>query len=511
MSKQLCIGLLHLSPEWTALMDQLGLWYHEVNFSLDLSTHYSVIIINDQTNREQLAKLESYVKAGGAILEVSAFHPFTPAGEIRKSYQKTVYRNTEDTAFTHLPYLDLYNKVGLHKQSGIFEGLVHFQNKKDGQLAYFGANIAELMQDTEYKRKRFYSAEHTPPDEIVSQVSKHTLAGLFEAVLKELHFKQGLPLVQKWISPTQKPVFGFRIDSDFGDMESIEGLYEVLKRYQIKATWFLHVQAHENWLDYFHQFDNQEIALHGYRHGTSKHSSKVLQNLSHGKELLEEAGYGLTGFCAPYGIYNEALQKALENFDFSYSSEFTFAYDGLPIQITAQKQPIQIPIHPICTGSMRRRRYTPNQMSAYFLQVMARKAARFEPVFLYHHPLQPGLHTLEPVFQKVQDANFENLTFDEYARFWKKRRETHFEAHWDKGKVHIEKNNNCHMLFQVSFSHQGFSLLEGSGQAITPQKSPKFEYSKAYLPEPKQIAEMRTKDLKLMKTSLLDWKNRIRL
>src|SRR5690606_24650264 len=115
------------------------------------------------------------------------------------------------------------------------------------------------------------------------------------------------------------------------------------------------------------------------------------------------------GFCAPYGIWNKALSRALAEMDFEYSSEFTFAYDGFPIQID-KNLPLQIPIHPICPGSLNRHRQTESEINTYFDFIINNKLSRFEPVLLYHHPMQKGIENLEHIFKRVNSENLEKLS-----------------------------------------------------------------------------------------------------
>lgn len=511
MSQKLCIGIQHLDEDWAALLNQAGLWFREVDYHAHLLSEYSAIIINRTPDNEQAGLLKNYLDKGGALIEMEGHVVFNNRADIHSVSQKTLFQEKDHPAYSHIPFADVFSKVGLYKNSGLYGGFICTKKVGKGILGYMGANIASLLQDTRYARKRFYSPEHPSPDEIASKVSKKDLADLFTAFLKDIHLQRGLPFVQKWISPSLKPIFCFRIDSDFGDKESVDHLYRTIDKYYIKATWFLHVQAHENWLGHFHDFENQEIALHGYRHGTSGDASKVQANIQEGKDLLEQAGFGLHGFCAPYGIRNEALTQALRKFNFQYTSEFTFCYDGLPLQPSPVSQPLQIPIHPICTGSLNRKKYSPQQMSDYFIKVLARKAGLFEPVLFYHHPLQPALECLEPVFEKIEGRSFENLTFSEYAGFWKSREACRFTAIYRDHQLEIDTGQASNQFFQVSKEHQKFILTQASGQPVDFKKSPEFEYSKAYLPAPARVAQMRIKDLELMKTSLLDWKNRIRL
>jgi|AntRauTorcE11897_2_1112592.scaffolds.fasta_scaffold01519_6 peptidoglycan/xylan/chitin deacetylase (PgdA/CDA1 family) len=512
MTQRLCIGIQELTLEWEIILSDLGVWFEEVIYSDNLVTDYSLIILNKEPSRVHFLQLKTYLESGGSILELKGNHSFIDKNELQHSFKKTCINHSDHPGFDHIPFLDLYSEVETHRHSSLFDGLLHFKTYEKGCIGFIGGDIAKLLQSTEYRRKRFYVQGLSLPDEIVSAVSKHELMDIFSSTLAELHFKRELPFIHKWTSPDHKPVFCFRIDSDFGDKASVQDLYNILDTHNIEATWFLHTEAHEDWLSDFKALKGQEIALHGYKHGTSKDLNKIHANIKQGSKLLESEELEIDGFCAPYGIWNEGLERALSNFNFSYTSEFTFKYDGLPSYVAGTKEHLQIPVHPICTGSLNRRNYTEAEMIDYFKQVFGYKSARFEPVIFYHHPLQPGLDVIDYILGKIVQEEYVNLTFSQFAQFWSSRSEQIFEAVIIDGELQIQAEKESEeLLFSVANDHNGFSLLKAQKGLINLKNHPKYDYSKRYLPNPQEIENMRKIDLRLIKTSLLDWKNRIRL
>lgn len=509
MNQRLCIGIQKLDPSWEAILNDLGLWFEEIEYSTKLLTQYSLLILNEVPQSAEISLLNDYLREGGALLELKAVHAFTDKKESKITFLKTVIDRSQFKPFNHIPFLDLYDCVELHNNSEIFSGLVYFEKHKHGILGFLGADIPKLLRSAKYRRKRFYAGDQGSPDEIVSTVSKHELIEVLRATIAHLHYERDLPFILKWSSPSKNPVFCFRVDSDFGDKPSIRNLYDLCSRQCIKATWFLHVQAHENWLDLFRTFKNQEIALHGYKHGTSKSTDKKIRNIKKGKHLLESSEINIDGYCAPYGIWNTALEKALADFDFKYTSEFTFKYDGFPITSSTNENRLQIPIHPICTGSLNRRHYDQEQMNRYFDRVIENKSSRFEPILLYHHPMQPGIEVIEHLFKEINKQEFQPLTFSEYADFWVRRKRNNFEAYYDGIELKIDSTEN--QFFQSSADHNGFHLIQAETDQLKLTKTPKYEYRSRDLPSTEKIEEMHRTDLRLLKTSLWDWKNRIRL
>jgi len=506
--RDLCIGILDLNTAWKVVLDQLGVWYEEVNFKKDLHSSYSVIIINAVALDKKSHLLKRYLSQGGNLIFSGQDYSYFPEISFKWTYKKRVYNDLSLKGFQHIPYLDLHSRVKMASNEGI-KGLIRFKRIMNGNVAYLGFDPAERISATGFVRKPFNSTIGAQPDEIVSKVSKGYVYELFLQVLKEIHFRNELPFVRKWTSPEEKPVFCFRIDSDYSDKSHIDKIYDLLDTFDIKATWFLHVRAHEEWLTHFKTLNNQEIALHGYRHGTSRSEKKVRENISLGLDQLSESGFEVSGFCSPYGIYNEALKKSLHNFDFKYTSEFTYAYDSLPLCSTDNT--LQIPIHPICTGSLIRRAYTIDEMYKYFKMVMDQKLSRHLPVIFYHHPLQPGLKVFESIFQNVKKEGLTNLTFEEFANFWEERNKCTFKASYDGANGHLNHVTNQSQLFEISFQHNSSQLLNGNNQAFNfaSEQSIQYHYpenKKVTYPEPGLI-----KKLKLLKTSTFDYRNRERL
>lgn len=513
--KNLCIGILELTPGWKSILDQIGVWYQQIDKLDDLLSSYSIIIINKPVSEEIEHLLHTFNDAGGSILETPNGDTFSHARFTVTKKVKSIVNNGNIPFLNHIPFLDIYSEAYLYNGQTNFDGLIDFEKIKEGIVCNLGINPDELFTNGEYIRKRFFFKKDKHPDELVSKVSKDILVDLITSLLKELHFQQGLPFVSKWISPKEQPVFAFRIDSDFGDRESITALSEIGKEHEIPMTWFLHVKAHEDWLSLFHEFEGQEISLHGYEHGTSTSYEHVFNNIEKGLQLLKDEGFEPEGFCVPYAIWNETLAEVLQKFDFKYSSEFTLGYDGFPfypIHDEKESKTLQIPIHPICTGSLNRKSASFKEMKDYFVEVLIQKIGKRHNVVFYHHPLQPGTKLWNDIFSKVNELSLTKLSFSEYASFWQKRINTNFTASIETEDKTLSFSGELgDILIQVTNSHTSYELIKANhDNEIT--NSGKFKYHEAYskLTE-SDIKELKGDKFQLIKTSLLDWKNRIKL
>lgn len=512
MKQRLCTGLISPSHYLLSLLDSIGIWYEELDFKKDLSKNYSVIILERvKLNAHQQTKIKDFLKSNGSLLEIST-KPSFYSDSLTTSYSKSIFNTDSESGFNRIPPIDIYSHWASDKNSSLFSGLVGFQKKENSNIqnvCLLGLDIHSLPKATSYTRKRFYDPSGHFPDEIVNKVSRDSLIDLMELCIKKLLSVRNLPFIKKWTSPNFKPVFGFRIDSDFGNKKSLDCIYSLLNDYDIRATWFLHVQAHETYLDQIKLFKNQELALHGYQHGYSGSIAKLRENIGTGLSVLEASGIEPSGFCAPYGIWNFGLQNVLSDFNFNYTSEFTSGYDSVPFFVPNSSH-LQIPIHPICTGSMNRKGCSTQQMKEYFLSVYERKIASFKPVFFYHHPMQKGINIFGEIFAKVREDELTNLTFNEYASFWKKRQDQLISIYTEGEKIFIESNDSDLYLY-ISTTSDAFDLVSSKNQVLEKNSYSTFKYDTPSLPSNSKMELIHQNRYQLYKTNILDWRNRQRL
>lgn len=511
MKQRLCIGLISGSSILKRILDSIGVWYEEINNFSNLSI-YPLIIIDGKPSldKDLFQKIIDHKKNSGCIFEIST-DPIFYKLPIKKLKIQSIYNTKTNSAFDRITHLDIHSKCALSTNTNLFDGLLDFEERFEGYpgSGFLGIDLRTLPTDSEYIRKKFLSTHELLPDEIVNKVSYDSLSDIIELSIQKLLHAQSLPFIKKWTSPAKNPIFCFRIDSDFGTKESIRNTYSFLDKHSIKATWFLHVKAHQHWLQYFNQFKNQELALHGFKHGYSNSISKISENIDLGLLKLKAANIYPSGFCAPYGIWNDALEKVVQEKVFLYTSEFTSGYGCLPF-FQSKSNNLQIPIHPICTGSLNRKRCSQDDMSSYFASIFANKKGLFKPIIFYHHPLQSGFEVFNKIFEMVHEYELTNLTFKEYAEFWKIRDEFNFEAFLEDDRITINSNDNSLLLY-VSNTSDSFDLISSGTQIISNELTTTFKYRTPSLPSEIEFNRLHENRLKLLKTSILDWNNRQRL
>ena len=201
----------------------------------------------------------------------------------------------------------------------------------------------------------------------------------------------------------------------------------------------------EKMINLFSEFNGQEIAYHCYRHKTFLSYQKNEEDVNKGLGILKSAGINPKGYAAPYGKWNKTIAKVTDDFNFVYSSEFGFAYDSLPLYPyynSSFTKALQIPIHPVSVGRLHWGGHSEENMTNYFYNIIEQKLFFDEPIILYTHPFEKGLKVFEKVFERIKGLQkIPNLTFLEYAGWWKKRLNVNFNVEEKDGKVFVYAEN----------------------------------------------------------------------
>ncbi len=413
------IGLIRYEPSWELLLRQIGVPWKVIDVEESLIEHFSIIIVNEEINSSVSSVINSYVTDGGTVLYTSVALQENYTNVLKKKYV-TSLPPTQNASYATNGIFDIYEQCYIFSNNDIVE----IESIGNGFKAYFGIPC-NIILSTEVRRKNFSADLLRMPNEIVARSTKGTLRQLVFSLLVHLHHIQGLPFIHKWYYPNGAPtIFTFRIDSDKGTQEQIEEIFQLSEKYFIPTTWFLDVKSHESWLSYFNKFVSQEIGVHCYEHTISSDKELNSDNFLKAKKILEQKGMDVKGFSAPTGMWNETLAATIEELGFHYSSEFGYDYDNLPsfpFHSGSFSFVPQLPIHPICIGSMLRAHMTDDEMISYFKNIIDKNSAMNEPICLYHHPTHKHNKVFEEIFNYIQEKKIQAISYSDYAGWWKKR------------------------------------------------------------------------------------------
>jgi hypothetical protein len=435
MNTHLHIGITALTPGWRILLEQTGVDW-SVCTPTELSPEqYSAVIVSSRLSSANRAAVLDYTRRGGAIIDCANVlsHP------VHRSLCRTLFPEPADSLFGDIPLVDIYGIISSNRRSPFLQGLVSIEELGSGIASRLGLNVDRLLTDTRSRRKQFYSPSGLFPNETVALVSKGSVRIVVTRLLKELHFRRGLPFVHRRFFPEGMPnIFCFRIDSDGASRDQVQQWCSIAHRRDVPMTWFLHMHDYRNWLDVFRDFPEQETGIHAFEHKTFSSYEANWWNIQKVRDILDDEGFSYEGYAAPYGTWNKAVALTQEHHRFRYASEFSLSYDDVPFLpwVGDHVSPVlQIPIHPICIGSLQRTGMTEEQMDDYNRFVIDSKLYDGEPVIMYDHPLHPYASVLDAMFAFVQQRGIQALSFARYAQWWKRRADTPFSARWNEGNL----------------------------------------------------------------------------
>ena len=508
------VGILSSEPGWEIVLDQIGANWKSIGLEDELTPeNFSAIIVNVIPTSLQTRSLHEFLLSGGAILGIHGC-----AREIyTSSAQKSYFSSLSPFQFGEFPQnemMDIFSDVII--ETNVAREAIHFVSTHligKGVLLNIPFDVNALMLDVRSRRKNFYFEKKRLPSEIVATVSKGILRRFLTRALESLHRHRKVPFVHKWYFPEgEQTIFTFRVDSDAGTEQDVTELFELCKRNSIPTMWFLDTKSHQEWLGRFGTFADQDIGVHCYEHSTSVSYDRNEENFVRAVSLLEKNGIHPIGASAPFGTWNRAIARVFEHLGMSFSSEFSLDYDDMPFfpMIDKRFTPVlQIPIHPICVGSMRRAGYNDQEMLEYFRRIIDKKITEREPICLYHHPTHHRWDVIEGAFRYLRSKNIRALSYSQYARWWRERNAHTAELEYDPNERTIratDVNDDANVYWRIVFPAGEESITPL--RAVTKLDSLERRHT-AQQPPPADIARVRRFDVRhVLMNSLDSWYKR---
>ncbi len=422
------VGIVGNSRHWEAILEQEGVPYCQVTGSA-VPDQYSAIVSSDEVHDNDLTVLRNYLSKGGAVLCSGKVY-----AEIRQTtYGREFIRHMisdSSSPFANVGLVDVqsrsriaWNANQLKTDRNFFS--VHKGLFGNGHVIALPFDAAELMSDTRVSTKSFYSPEQRLPFERVSTVSKGGIRKLVARSLELLHHHRGIPYAHVWYYPSDaRSIFAFRVDTDQGTPGELDDLYKIVSANEIPAAWYVDVKSQQLFLSMFLSMEHQEIGAHCFDHRVFQDVKSNEANIRQALAILKGADIKPEGFVAPFGAWNPGLGEAIKRCGFAYSSEFAYDYDNLPSYPFLGSEPspaLQIPIHPIGIGNLRRQGYSDEQMIRYFDFITSMKLNVREPLIFYHHPKDGHHEVLKHLFEIAKQPRVLLTYFSEYANWWKRR------------------------------------------------------------------------------------------
>lgn len=417
------VGLIGADAAWQGLLQQQGVCF----VVLDACERTAPVWIVHKQSSTTAEDITAFCRAGGQVLMESSVWARVFNQPLNHRRVKWMIPQN-DALFGDVSLLDIYAAIAVPKRGTTLldAGLqIHRQEVGAGGITIIPWDVSDLLQRYDLRRKKVWAPRRELPSERLSSVDKATLRRVIMRLLEELFHRRNLPFVHRWFYPADaRSIFCFRLDTDFCSADDAEAMVALLRRHHLSATWFVDTQDEARLKSTYAQFTDQEIGLHCHSHVVFDDVQRNRLNLTRGVEALRRVGIVPHGFAAPFGEWNPALDAVLQEQGFDYSGEFGVGYDDLPfypLLPDGLSTVLQVPIHPISLGRLRRSHFTTQQMTDYFLAVMQRNFARNLPQIFYHHPHHGRLEVFDALFANVTESGIPTMNMGQWTDWWKER------------------------------------------------------------------------------------------
>lgn len=440
-------GITRRSRTWEQLLRREGLPWRSVNLATGEGVaECSIVIVAHPLDAGERDAVEQYLRGGGSLLAYAG-HVAGVAGTSVRRETLHYIASDGDNIFPSVRMIDLALEADVPREAN------HLRTHLNHHAVFAGAllggtavllpfDVQRALADTRTISKAFYARRDRLPTERVSLVSRGEIFQLCHDALEYLHHSRSLPYVHLWYFPGTAPnVLAFRIDTDGAPRHDVDALYEVLRNAGVAGTWFLDVAAHEPWLPHFAALAGQELGLHCYEHRIEKDLERQFAQWERALAMMRKAGFAPAGVAAPFGAWNPGLGEVIDRLGLLYSSEFSCAYDALPLVPEDDDRAfrtLQVPIHPISIGSLRRSGATSRQMEEYYRFTLDAHRERDIPLFFYHHPTHRHWDVVDGLLEHALSLHALPVSMGEYARWWIARDQidTRFEVRASVLRIH---------------------------------------------------------------------------
>ena len=343
-----------------------------------------------------------------------------------------------------------------------------------GWLVYTGLPLATHLAAVGDTLRTFTTASNVT--ERVASVDKAEVADAMTAMLMRAFALRSLPFLRIARYPGAAPsVFLLRVDVDglFGDR--CQAIANVAAAHGIGASFYFNAslcRAHpgavsRDWRD------AHEIAHHGDVHDLFDTVDENRTNLLGGIDWVEQR-FGLrpTGYVAPRGLWNAALDQALAELGHTYSADFGLDFDSAPF--FTPEGILQIPVHPFSPE-----RLAVHQEDAgvgppdaavlhHYRTALDRQVAARRPAQLYGHPEVLGRMAsavLPALFESVRSHGLPTMTLAAFAHWWIARDASELGLTLDEATGTVHAQTDGHAL-EAYAAEGGRVVLDGSAHDL---------------------------------------------
>ncbi len=390
----------------------------------------SVVFVGRVPRGEECSVLRAYLRGGGAV--VGSAEDLSELLNIPVREERVRFLRDDRDERPWFDLIDLDRRCFIPREANAFRtdentAAAFIGEWMGGVVGMLPFRIEDIIASGRAVVRQFASPYDRLPYERVSATSLNEVRHALHRLLEDLHHRRGIPYVRAGLFPEGwESALALRLDTDRARPDHIEAFWTLSEDMGMPFTWFVDTGSHVEWLNVFHEMSGQEIGIHCFGHQEFRTAAECSADISRARNLLLAAGVRTQSYAAPYGVWSSSTGEAVEETGMEYSSEFGAGYDGVPFYPFAGGESfrtLQVPVHPISPGALRRSGYTHERMEKYFFEVVRRKRQRGEPVFLYDHPVHECSDVIRSVLEVALDLGARRWTLGEYAAWWRHRLE----------------------------------------------------------------------------------------
>ncbi len=282
--------------------------------------------------------------------------------------------------------------------------------------------------------------------ERITAIDKHLLLRVMRKLLVSAYEKRGLPYTYLNYYPQDyRSVFIFRVDIDGPYGDNLEKISRAAKQAGIRVSFFVNQNLCQPESERLLQIDPfHYIGCHGREHNLYTTEAENDSNIRDCRCWMQQLGLPeQPGFVAPRGMWNFALNRALENNGIQYTSDFGYCIYDLPFfpydhgKRMAVKQ---IPVDPFSTERAYIKALEENTevpetyVRDRFLDTIHSQYSAGMPIILYSHPQFFGklAETIFPDIEaELKQLNVWHATMEEFNQWWDSRDRAGYVVSWD--------------------------------------------------------------------------------
>ncbi len=351
-----------------------------------------------------------------------------------------------------------YGKISVHEKRISKTGITQdefpvflFASYGKGGCFYTGLPISRLVTALGDTLRASTSFSHF--GERIVSIDKHHLMKAMREILIIAFHQRDLPYIHLGYFPSDyRSVLAFRIDIDGVFGENLIRISKSALQHDFHLTFFANKSLCKDDEELLRKIDPaHEIGNHADIHNLFTDYDANLRNIQECKSWLENLGITDNKlFCAPRGMWNYSLHKALNDLGYLYTSDFGAGIGGFPFFPYVngiRSTTLQIPVNPFSAERAavwmleeEKQEISAEYIAEFYIKIIEENYHQGYPIILYSHPEKFGLmaeYVFQRINEKIATMNLWKTTLTRFAEWWLKRDQIDYSVEHDPATKNI--------------------------------------------------------------------------